>query len=84
MIDALEFHEISNHSYGHSLPPTINEYTDIEDFDKAYDKLLKQETESMRMINNATDNQPVYVACPPGNQKSYVAMYAYSDMGIPL
>jgi len=84
VIDALKFHEIGNHSYGHTLHPTINEYTDIDDFDAAYNEVLRQETESVRMINHATGNQPIYMACPPGNQKSYVAMYAYSDMGIPL
>jgi len=84
VIDALKFHEIGNHSYGHTLHPTINEYTDIEDFDAAYSELWRQETESVRMISHATDNQPIYMACPPGNQKSYVAMYAYSDMGLPL
>ena len=34
VLDALKFHEIGNHSYGHSLHPTINEYTDIADFDE--------------------------------------------------
>ncbi len=84
VLDALKFHEIGTHSYGHSLHPTINEYTDIDNFDDAYSKVEKQEKEALRMIGKATDNKEVYVACPPGNQKSYVAMYAYADMGIPL
>lgn len=82
--DALKFHEIGNHSYGHTLHPTINEYTDVEDFDQAYNELTRQEKESVQMINKATGNQPMYFACPPANQKSYVAMYGYSDMGIPI
>lgn len=84
VLDALKFHEIGTHSYGHSLHPTINEYTDIENFDDAYTKLERQEREALQMIKKATDNQKIFVACPPGNQKSYVAMYAYADMGIPL
>ena len=72
VLDALKHHEICNHSYGHTLHPTINEYTDIEDFDAAYNEVIRQETESVRLINHATGNQPIYGACPPGNQKCKV------------
>lgn len=84
VIEALKLHEISSHSYGHSLHPTINEYTDIYDFEEAKNLVIKQETEAIDMIKHATGIEKIYAACPPGNQKSYVAMYAYSDMGIPI
>jgi len=84
VINSLKFHEIGSHSYGHTLHPTINEYTDLENFDDAYTEFMRQENECVRLINNTTDNSPVYFACPPANQKSYVAMYGYADMGIPI
>jgi len=84
IIDALKYHDIGTHSYGHTLHPTINEYTDIEDFNEAYKEVARQEDEAVRMIERATDGQRIYCACPPGNQKSYVAMYRYADMGIPI
>lgn len=85
VIDALSYHEIGLHSYGHTLHPTINEYTDIEDFDEAYREVIKQESEAVRLIKETFGKDvKLYAACPPGNQKNYVAMYAYSDMGIPI
>ena len=85
VIDALSYHEIGLHSYGHTLHPTINEYTDLEDIDEAYRELVRQETEAVRLIKETFGADTVInAACPPGNQKNYVAMYAYSDMGIPI
>ncbi len=81
---ALTHHVIGNHSFGHTYHPTINEYTDLEDFDEAKKEVLRQENESNELIKKATNNAPVIFACPPGNQKSYVAMYAYADMGYPI
>ena len=84
VMEALSHHIIGNHSYGHSFHPTINEYTDLEDYDEALKEVLRQENESVELIKKATNNAPVIFACPPGNQKSYVAMYAYADMGCPI
>ncbi|MBQ4517490.1 MAG: polysaccharide deacetylase family protein [Clostridia bacterium] len=84
VLEALKHHEIASHSYGHTLHPTINEYTDIEDFETAKAEVLRQETEAVQMIRHATGVEKMYAACPPGNQKSYVAMYAYADMGFPV
>ena len=84
VLDALSYHEIGTHSYGHSLHPTINEYTDIQSFDDAYYEFMRQEGEAVEMIKHATGVDKMRVACPPGNQKSYVAMYGYSDMNIPI
>ncbi|MBE6966750.1 MAG: hypothetical protein E7441_12045 [Ruminococcaceae bacterium] len=84
VIDALKHHDILTHSYGHSLHPTINEYTDTEDFGVAYSEFINQETEGVRLIKELTEEMDIYGACPPGNQKSYVAMYGYADMGLPI
>lgn len=45
VIEALSHHIIGNHSCGHSFHPTINEYTDLEDFDEAEQEVLRQENE---------------------------------------
>ena len=84
VLDALSHHEIDSHTLGHSLHPVINEYTDVEDFDAAYAEVIRQETEAIEKIRRATGCSRIYVAVPPGDDKSYAAMYAYADMGIPI
>lgn len=84
IIEALSKHEINSHTYGHTLHPMINEYTDIEDFDKARALVIESEGKAVEMIKRATGVDRIYAAVPPGNQKSYAAMYAYHDMGIPI
>ena len=84
VLEALSHHEINSHSYGHTLHPLINEYTDIEDFHAAKAEVLRQETECLELIRHATGREKVFAAVPPGNQKSYAAMYAYAEMGIPI
>ena len=83
VLEALAHHVIASHTYGHSIHPVLNEYTDIESFDDAYAEVMRQETEGVRLIKKAVSAE-INAACPPGNQKSYVAMYAYADMGIPV
>ena len=84
VIEALSHHEIGTHTYGHTLHPMINEYTDIEDFEEAQAELIRQETLGIEYIKNTLGVDRVWAACPPGNQKSYVAMYGYHKMGIPI
>lgn len=84
VIEALKYHEIDLHTYGHSLHPMINEYTDVEDFEQARKEVIRQETEALRLIGETFGTERVYAAVPPGNSKSYAAMYAYADMGIPV
>lgn len=84
VLQALSHHEIALHSFGHTLHPMINEYTDIADFEAARDEVVRQETLALRYIEAATGTKYVAAAVPPGNQKSYAAMYAYADMGIPI
>ena len=84
VIDALSHHEIGTHTYGHTLHPMINEYTDLESFDDALAEMLRQENEGVELIKKNLGVDRVWAACPPGNQKSYVAMYGYHKMGIPI
>ena len=84
VIDALSHHEIATHSWGHSYHPTINEYTDIADFNTAYDEVIRQETLAKQTLEEVFRVDNIHAAVPPGNQKSYAAMYAYADMGIPI
>lgn len=84
VLEALSHHEINLHTLGHTLHPMINEYTDICDFDSAKNEVLRQERLALEKIERATGVGRVFAAVPPGNQKNYVAMYAYADMGIPI
>ncbi|MGN0573680.1 MAG: hypothetical protein ACI4IX_07045 [Acutalibacteraceae bacterium] len=84
VLEALSHHEIQLHTYGHTLHPMLNEYTDIADFDAARNEVIRQETAALAAIKKATGTERVFAAVPPGNQKSYAAMYAYADMGIPI
>lgn len=84
IIEALKHHEINNHTLGHTLHPMIDEYTDIEDFEAAKNEVIRQETEALKKIANATGAKRICASVPPGNQKCYAAMYAYADMGIPI
>lgn len=84
VVDALKHHDVLTHSFGHSLHPTLNEYTDTEAFDPAYKEMMRQEGEALEMIRRVTGKPEALGACPPGNQKTYVAMYGYADMGLPI
>ena len=84
VIEALSHHEIGTHTYGHTLHPMINEYTDLEDFYEAQNRLIKEESLGVEYIKESLGVDRVFAACPPGNQKSYVAMYGYHKMGIPI
>ena len=84
VLDALKYHEISFHSYGHSLHPCINEYTNREDFTAAYNEVIRQESLGISYVRAATGAQQLSAAVPPGCNENYVAMYAYADLGIPI
>ena len=83
VLEALKHHDIGTHTYGHSLHPTINEYTDIESYEDAHNELMRQETMAVEMIKHATGRYPIF-SCPPGNQKTYVGMYGFADLNIPI
>lgn len=84
VIEALRHHEISTHSYAHSYHPTINEYTDIADFEEAMTRFLTLEEKSVQILREVFGIQQVPAACPPGDSVSYVAHYGYAKMGIPV
>lgn len=84
VLASLSNHEIQLHTYGHTLHPMLNEYTDIDDFYAARDEVIRQESLALDAIKKATGAERVFAAVPPGNQKSYAAMYAYADMEIPI
>ena len=62
VLEALKHHEVASHSYGHTLHPTINEYTDIEDFEEAKKEVIRQETKAVQMICHATGVEKMYAA----------------------
>ena len=79
-----QYHEIECHSHRHSMHPTINEYTDRADYAGAYRDFMLDEKEGIRKIREVFGVDDMYAACPPGNSTSYVAHYAYADLGFPL
>ena len=81
--EALSYHEIQFHSYGHTLHPLINEYTDLEDYSLARGEFLRREGEGLGLLREHLGVKEVYAACPPGQSFSYVAFYGYPEMGIP-
>ncbi len=84
IIDALKYHEIDIHSYAHSWHPTINEYTDIEDFEEAKSRFFDNEKKARAIISDIFGVDSFPAACPPGASTSYVAHYGYAEMGIPI
>lgn len=84
VLDVLKGHIIGTHTYGHSLHPDICEQSDFEDFAEAYRNVAEYEDEAIGMIERATGVEAPLFACPPGNSKSYVAMYYYAGRGIPF
>jgi len=80
---ALTHHEIQFHSYGHTLHPLINEYTDREDYAAAREEFLRREGEGLALVKEHLGVEKVYAACPPGNSFSYVAFYGYPELGLP-
>lgn len=84
VLEALQHHIVGTHTLYHSLHPDICELSDIADYGEAYRRVLAQEAEAIGMIRAATGLDRVLFATPPGNSKSYAAMYVYADLGIPF
>lgn len=80
--EALKYHEIDFHTFGHTYHPMIDEYTDTDDFDEAYTRCADEESKGIEYVRDFFGRDKIYAAVPPGNQKNYAAMYAYADMGI--
>ena len=82
VLAALKPHVIGTQSLYHSVHPNVIEKSDVEDFAAAYRDVRADESRGVGMIERATGSK-LLCAVPPGDSKSYVAMYAYADMGIP-
>lgn len=52
----LEAHEIGYHSSGHSVHPTIFEFTDVESYEQAYRTSMIRETSHINPLTGAVEN----------------------------
>ncbi len=84
IIEALSRHEIGIHSLGHSIHPTINEYTDHVDYSLCLRRFREKEGECLRILKDVFGIDRIYAACGPGSSVSYVMQYGYTEMGVPL
>ena len=82
VIKSLKPHVVGTQSLYHSIHPNILEKSDREDHELAYWDVYADELLGNRWIEEMSGAK-LMCAVPPGNSKSYVAMYAYADMGIP-
>ena len=82
VVAALRPHVIGTQSLYHSIHPNILEKSDREDHELAYWDVYADELLGNRWIEEMSGAK-LMCAVPPGNSKSYIAMYAYADMGIP-
>jgi peptidoglycan/xylan/chitin deacetylase (PgdA/CDA1 family) len=57
LVELLENHEIGFHSSGHSVHPTIPEYTDIESYEQAYQISLKRETSHINPLTGQIEGK---------------------------
>ena len=82
VLAALRPHLVMTHSLSHSVHPNLMEVSDLEDYALAHDAVLAREAEALGMVRAATGVERVWGAVPPGNSDSYVAYYAYAEMGL--
>lgn len=81
IVKELKYHEIDFHSHSHSVHPTINEYTDKENYYEALDEFIKDESAGMKKVKEFFNRDYLPAACIPGNCTSYVAHYGYEKLG---
>ena len=81
IIKELEWQEIDFHSHSHSIHPTINEYTDKQDYYEALNDFLIDEGAGIEKVKAAFNREKLPAACIPGNCTSYVAHYGYAALG---
>ncbi len=84
IIEAMKYHEIDDHSLMHSLHPTVNELTDLEDFDRAHDLLMERQRENHDILRRIFGVDRIFDFCPPGFSVSYVSHYVAADLGLPV
>lgn len=81
IVKELLWHEIDFHSHSHSIHPTINEYTDKENYYEALDAFLNDESAGIKKVKDFFKRDFLPAACIPGNSTSYVAHYGYEKLG---
>jgi hypothetical protein len=81
IVKELQWHEIDFHSHSHSIHPTINEYTDKENYYEALDVFLNDESAGIKKVKDFFKRDYLPAACIPGNSTSYVAHYGYEKLG---
>jgi hypothetical protein len=57
IVDLLNGHEIGYHSSSHSVHPTIFEFTDVEDYEQAYENSLQRETSHINPITGRAERE---------------------------
>ncbi|MEM2522665.1 MAG: polysaccharide deacetylase family protein [Candidatus Bathyarchaeia archaeon] len=57
IIEALKDHEIGYHSSSHSVRPTIPEYTDVEEYKKAYETSIQRETSHINPLTGEPEKE---------------------------
>lgn len=84
VVEALRPHIMGSHTYGHTLHPDIVEMSEGEDYEVAYKRVMEKESAAVEMIKKHLDTDEILFAAPPGDSKSYVAMYCYHELRIPF
>ena len=82
VIEALKPHGFLSHTWDHSAHPNICERTDVPDYSSAFADIAAREQNTLSAIRRVFGTKRVLGAVPPGNSDSYVALYAYSSMGL--
>jgi hypothetical protein len=57
IVDSLREHQIGYHSSGHSVHPTIFEFTDVENYEQAYKNSLQRETSHINPLNGEIEGE---------------------------
>lgn len=57
IVEMLKNHEIGFHSSGHSVHPTIPEYTDVQSYKKAYEIALERETSHINPLTGEIEEE---------------------------
>jgi hypothetical protein len=83
VVSALKPHVIGTHTLYHSVYPNILAKTDFADHEFAYWSVYADELLAKKWVEEMSGAK-IMCGVPPGNGKSYAAMYAYADMGIPF
>jgi peptidoglycan/xylan/chitin deacetylase (PgdA/CDA1 family) len=62
IVELLEAHEVGYHSSGHSVHPTIFEFTDVKSYREAYEISLKRETSHINPLTGQTEGEGGIIA----------------------